>query len=141
MRSMDDATTSTGFFLTVGAAAQQAGVAKSTLTRAIRSGKLSAQRCPDTNSFKVDPAELHRYCEATRIVRSQHSAPPVQPAEPTLATQVQVLEVQLTAMKTLVDELRGDRDAWRAQAERLGLALPRPEERRGLWRRWLKRAG
>src|SRR3954468_3037282 len=45
-------------FLTLGEASKQSGFSKATLSRAIRDGKLSAQRSPETNSFKIDPAEL-----------------------------------------------------------------------------------
>ena len=44
---------------TLGTAAQAAGVAKSTLSRAIHSGKLSAER-QDDGSYAIDASELHR---------------------------------------------------------------------------------
>lgn len=132
MRPMSDATNGNAFYLSLGAAAQQAGVAKSTLSRAIRNGKLSAQRCPETNALKVDPAELARFLDATRIVRLEHSAPAVPAADPALATQVQVLESKLALTERHLEEVRADRDEWRQQAQRL--ALPGPERRR--WRWW-----
>ncbi len=163
---MSDETTGNPFYLTLGAAARQAGVSKSTLSRAIKDGKLSGMRSPDTNSYRVDPSELARYCEAVRIVRDTVANPAVeQPttgfptAETPLATQVALIEAQkacelaearladlrtlmdaqIAGLKTMLDEARADRDRWAAQAERLALPGPRPE-RRGLWR-WLKRAG
>src|SRR3954451_7339103 len=57
-------------FLTLGEASKQSGFSKATLSRAIRDGKLSAERSLETNSFKIDPAELHRYSEAMAVVRN-----------------------------------------------------------------------
>ena len=44
---------------TLGTAAVACGVSKSTIHRAIKSGKISAQRHHD-GSYTIDPAELHR---------------------------------------------------------------------------------
>jgi hypothetical protein len=59
------------FFLTLGAAARQSGLSKASVSRAIRQGKLSAIRCEETGSFKIDPAELARYLEAASVIRAQ----------------------------------------------------------------------
>jgi excisionase family DNA binding protein len=44
---------------TLGEAAKAAGVSKTTLRRAIQSGRISAIR-RDDGSYEIDPAELHR---------------------------------------------------------------------------------
>ena len=44
---------------TLGTAAKACGVSKSTIHRAIRSGRISA-RSKDDNGYEIDPAELHR---------------------------------------------------------------------------------
>jgi hypothetical protein len=44
---------------TLGQAAKATGTSKPTLSRAIKSGRLSAQKQPD-GSFVIDPSELHR---------------------------------------------------------------------------------
>jgi hypothetical protein len=44
---------------TLGTAAKAAGVSKSTVHRAIRTGKISA-RSKDGNRYEIDPAEFHR---------------------------------------------------------------------------------
>src|SRR6476646_3726218 len=49
--------------LTLGQAAKHLGVSKPTLSKAISTGKLSAQRRED-GSFAIDPAELERYRSA-----------------------------------------------------------------------------
>ena len=46
-------------FYTLGQAAKATGISKPTLSRAVKSGKISAQKQGD-GSFIIDPAELHR---------------------------------------------------------------------------------
>ncbi len=132
---MGDGTTSNGFWLTLGAAAKQSGIAKSSLSRAIRDGKMSALRCPETNSFKIDPSELHRYCEAVRIVRdtrdtvvdaaAEQEATGVQPVgTPSEQTALfeeraarELAEARLADLKAVLDDVRADREHWREEAD------------------------
>jgi excisionase family DNA binding protein len=67
---MSNETIENGMFITLGVAAKQTGISKATLSRAIRDGKLSANRSAETNSFKIDQAELHRYTESVKVVRN-----------------------------------------------------------------------
>src|ERR1700745_2289561 len=46
-------------YLTLGQAAKEAGVAKSTISKALSSGKLS-YREKNSDGYKIDPAELFR---------------------------------------------------------------------------------
>ena len=46
-------------YFTLGEAAKQAGVSKPTLSKAIKTGRLSAERQPD-GSYRIQPAELFR---------------------------------------------------------------------------------
>ena len=48
--------TATGMNVTLGEAARQSGISKSTISRAIRDGKLSAVRSPETGSYKMSRA-------------------------------------------------------------------------------------
>lgn len=137
---MTDGTTNNGFFLTLGAAAKQSGLGKATLSRAIRAGKLSAERCPETSTFKIDPSELQRFVEASRIVRAEHASTPQDPVAPAPETALleeraarQLAEARLQDLKVMLDEARADRDRWHAQAERLALTGPL-RERRSWWR-------
>jgi hypothetical protein len=56
---------------TLGQAAKAAGTSKPTLSRAIKSGRLSAQRQPD-GSFLIDPAELHRVYPPAAATRNDN---------------------------------------------------------------------
>jgi excisionase family DNA binding protein len=117
--------------LTMGQAARLAGVGKSTLSRAIKSGRLSATRQED-GSFRVDVAELSRiYSIRTEtpgaVVETRaavHQTTPAEtPRDPELLAKVAALEAQIAAMNTLIEEVRRARDKaeageaqWREQA-------------------------
>ena len=140
---MSDGTSNNAFFLTLGAAAKQVGISKSVLCRAIKAGKLSAQRSAESNSFRIDPAELQRYAESVAVIRStEGNVPEAHPTTPDSALELieeraarQLAEARLADLKALVEELRQDRDRWHAQAERLSLPATRSH------RRWWWRAG
>ena len=70
--------------ITFGEAARQCGVAKGTISKAIKSGKLSATRNEDS-SWSIDAAELHRYVEANRHRFRSETFKPERP-ETALAT-------------------------------------------------------
>lgn len=117
--------------LTLGEAAKHLGVSKPTLSKAIKTGKLSATRREDS-SWAIDGAELDRYWQA-----NQHRMRPATPQTPlseTEATDAQVadLRAKLDDMRAQRDDVRADRDAWREQAQRLALTPPKP-------RRWWQR--
>lgn len=146
-------------FLTLGEAAKQSGLAKATLSRAIAKGKMSALRSPETNSFKIDPAELHRFVEVLKVVRSatetkgeKHGSTrqsgketPETPVETAFETRIAIIEerkarelaeARLADLKELIEDLKADRDnarserdKWQQQAERL-LLTHQPEPRR-----------
>jgi excisionase family DNA binding protein len=125
-------------------AAQQAGTSKSTILRAIQSGRLSAPR-NDDGGYDIDPAELFRvYPPASTTKpdddaaerpsdRSEGQGAPSQGTADTFAVQIRNarleaeiagLRVVLEAEKRRADELREERDRWHAQAEKLLLAAP-----------------
>ena len=59
--------------LTLEEAAERAGTSKVDVWRAIRQGKLSAQRT-NTGGFAIDPDELFRVFETRRVVAEQEAA-------------------------------------------------------------------
>jgi excisionase family DNA binding protein len=134
--------------LTLGQAAKLAGVGKTTLTRAIKSGRLSAERRED-GGYRIDPAELARVYEITLETPETvtatggvvHRATPESNGRDTVETvaRLAALDAQIQALQDLVRrlddqarDLREDRDQWRVQAERLALSAPAPA-RRGWW--------
>lgn len=131
--------------VTLGQAAKLASVSKSTLTRAIKSGRLSAQR-RDDGGYEIDVAELARVYDvrietpatggATGGV-TQDATAPAQPrdadATPDVTARLAALDAEVRGLRELLAEVRDSRDQWRQQAERL--AITGPGERRGFWRR------
>lgn len=87
---------------TLGTAASSVGIAKSTVLRAIKAGRISAQR--DSNGqWAIDPAEFHRVFP-----------PPATGATPEPTAELtNALVAQLNAT---VADLRQERDHWRAEA-------------------------
>ncbi len=55
--------------LTMGQTAKQAGISKATLSRAIKSGKISAKK-NTRGGWDIDPAELFRVYPATPVTGS-----------------------------------------------------------------------
>jgi hypothetical protein len=110
-------------------AADEAGVSKSTIWRAVRSGRLSASR-DDDGGFTVDASELHRVFQAKRFeprVMTQDAAlnatHEAHEADDT-ALRLAVAETKIEALNAMVQELQRARDSWQAQAERLALMAP-----------------
>lgn len=130
-------------------AATEAGTSKSTILRAIQSGRLSAARTDD-GGYSIDPAELFRVypLKSTPVASDQpahrsegQDAPGIAPLD---ATEVRVRNVQLEAeingLKAILElerrrgeELRAERDRWASQAERLALEGPAPAARGWRW--------
>jgi excisionase family DNA binding protein len=56
--------------VTLGEAARQTGRSKSQISRAIRDGRLSAERSAETASFRIEQSELQRWLDATDVIRA-----------------------------------------------------------------------
>lgn len=140
--------------LTLGQAARTTGKSKTTLTRAIKAGRLSATR-RDDGSYEIDGAELSRvYATVAAPVPGEistgNAARDATPDRDTgatvdveLLTRQAALEAELAGLKAMVDELRQSRDqaqrqadSWQQQAERATIALAAPAAPA---RRWWKR--
>jgi excisionase family DNA binding protein len=116
--------------LTMGQAAKLVGLSKSTLSRAVSSGRLSATRTAD-GSYEIDPSELMRVYnilpEAIEAARNSGQPVPLRrdttPIETALeygvASRLAAAEAEIAGLKAMVDELRRARDSWQGQAERL----------------------
>jgi excisionase family DNA binding protein len=151
-------------------AALQVGVDKSTIHRAIQSGRLSAART-ESGGYSIDAAELFRVYPPKPVDSAQQGGdePERQDAtsdETTDATELRIrnarLEAQLEALRTIAEaqKQQADRERrmfehtitgleqqlgkWQEQAERLLLAPPRPVEtprpERRSWWPWRRSA-
>lgn len=130
--------------LSLSAAAKEVERAKSTLSRAIKQGKLSATRCED-GSYQIDPAELYRVFPApVPQPTTSNNAQPASEREGILRMQLEVAERERhrereernrerEQMQATIDDLRTRLD--RAESRIAGL-LPAPPARQGRWRLW-----
>jgi hypothetical protein len=118
---------------TLGQAAKAAEVSKTTIQRAIKSGRLSASRQED-GSYIIDPAELHRAFPRDGHADGEMKQSVTVNATGELRAEIAGLREQVALLKDERDDLREDRDRWREQATRL---LPQPAARRGFFRRML----
>ena len=89
--------------VTLGEAARQTGRSKSQISRAIRDGKLSAERSVETGSFKIEQSELRRWQDVTTVVRATAAASIVEDSAIPLQ---QALEAQITGLREVADLLR-----------------------------------
>ncbi len=134
-------------------AAQQAGTSKSTILRAIQSGRLSATRTDD-GGYSINPAELFRVYppkspavatdQCTEDGTGQNATASATTELTDLRIRYAQVEAAFNGLKAVLDiekrrgeELRQERDRWATQAERLALPAP-PQRQRGLLT-WLKR--
>lgn len=117
---------------TLNGAAKATGKGKSTLHRAIKSGKLSARRTEE-GSYLIDAAELARVFPVEPPGSSpwdnagRNDTPPEQPgtAVAVLQVRVEMLEAQLARERDTVDDLRKRLD--RSEERVLALTVePKP---------------
>lgn len=107
---------------TAGQAAKAAGVATSTITKALEKGKISGAK-DDNGAWQIDPAELHRVYPPKATQASE--SPSVERDErPEKEAENRGLERLVATLQEQIRDLREDRDGWRQQAERLSLRLP-----------------
>lgn len=122
-------------------AAELAGTSKSSILRAVKTGRLSATR-NDQGEFKVDPAEVARAYDRSRAShRGRRPGDANHPASvdqgdagqvAALAAEIKVLRELIARLDQRERDLQAERDKWAAQAERLALAPPRARA----WWRW-----
>jgi hypothetical protein len=85
----------------LGQAARETGLDKSTLSRAIKSGRLSAQRKDGNGGYEIDPAELFRVFPPAS--KAEASSPPVDaPADMLLENRE--LRIKLEAAETRIKD-------------------------------------
>jgi thiamine pyrophosphate-dependent acetolactate synthase large subunit-like protein len=94
---------------TLGEAAKATGKSKATISKAIKSGRISA--CKDeTGTFHIDPSELHRiYPPAVSIDGTMRE----------LQARLEAAHERLSDKETVIADLKEDRDRWRQQATAL----------------------
>jgi hypothetical protein len=107
---------------TLGEAAKASGKSKTSIRRALDSGRISGAKNA-LGAWAIEPAELHRVFP--RVERGSGDAAPEAARSVTAggAGVTPVLEARLEAAERLIEELRGQCARWQQQAERLTLLL------------------
>lgn len=140
--------------LTLGQAAKTAKRSKGTLSKALNSGGISAEK-DDKGRWQIDPSELSRWMSANPLqnrLENQLETPEETHGNSTLGVEVKMLRERIDAMAAerdrergqLVDQiedLRARLDGAEAERVRLNALLtdqrerPRAEGGQGFWRR------
>lgn len=135
--------------LSASQAAKQVGKSVPTITRAIKSGKLSATKT-DEGGYQIDPAELFRVWPAAKPDATPETGnetpeklggvtPKNEGVTGALEAEVQLLKRLLDDREATISDLREDRDQWRQQAQTLLLTnqaqppSPAPDRPKGFF--------
>lgn len=128
---------------TLNEAAKAAGKSKTTIHRALKSGKISATKL-DNGTYAIEPAELHRVFPSVPAERNEERSDRNDVEQPrndrgTLHTQLEIIEKERERerqqlLETITD-LREDRDKWRQQA----IALLEDHRPKGFFKRLMGR--
>ena len=133
---------------TLGQAAKAVGMSKTSILRSIKAGRISAGR-DELGQWAIEPCELHRVYPALTedtVTGNGTEERAVTGGETALAeanARAAVAEARLFDSKSMLEEIREQRDRWQQQAERLAaLAItdqrkePAPAQPQS-WRRML----
>lgn len=132
--------------ITLAEAAKETGLTKPAIFKAIKTGKISAAK-DEKGQWQIDPAELFRVYTPV----SKKDAVEPQTGNFELLLKLKELEAKLEANEQRLldrnrelDDLRTQRDHWRAQAEQItrlladgrGQDTPQVPDIRTWWQRW-----
>jgi hypothetical protein len=126
-------------------AATACGVNRSTILRAIKSGKISATK-DEAGAWALEPVEVHRVYPLVAVPDAPAVAVPDR-ARGDAATDILVEELRAVVARMAheheraIGDLQRDRDEWRDQAKRLALGAPQAAEKPRTWWRWRRSAG
>lgn len=124
---------------TLNEAAKATGKSKTTIHRALKSGKVSAVK-RDNGAYAIEPAELHRVFPPAPAERNEersnrNDAEHLRNDQGTLRIQLETIEKERERerqqLQETITDLREDRDRWRQQAT----ALLEDKRPRGFWRK------
>lgn len=109
---------------TAGKAAKAAGVSITTITRALKSGKISGE-AQKSGGWLIDPAELHRVFPPVAAQASRDTQV-LGSATHEIDSRDSGLERLIDTLQEQIADLRTDRDHWREEAQALRRLLPAP---------------
>lgn len=102
---------------TLGQAANAIKISKSTLSTAIKKGKLSATK-NENGDYQIDPAELER-AVSSGVLRTAKPLNTSPPETPDFKAENMALKAKLEVMQELLDQVKGERDNLREQNARI----------------------
>lgn len=109
-------------YLSLGEAAKAAGIAKGTLSKALKSGKLSyVEKTPA--GYRIDPSELFRVFPPQRVETGQNE----RLATPPETAELAVMRVRLEAAEQRAADLARELDRSHEEKMRLLAVLPAPD--------------
>ena len=103
---------------TAGTAAKAVGKTKSTITKAIASGKISAIK-NDSGAWEIDVSELHRVYPPTLPETGEIKRYDTPNKTDGNSKEIEGLERLLKAAEEQLLDVKADRDEWRKQANQL----------------------
>ena len=128
--------------LSANEAAKRTGKSVPTITRAIKSGKISAEKT-GKGGYLIEPSELFRAFPA--ITEPNCETPLMLDSETRKRYPHETLSLQekVSSLEAALADAKAERDEWRDQAKRLAMALPAPEaaepekagQKHGFWKR------
>jgi hypothetical protein len=117
---------------TLGEASKQTGKSKSTLSKAVKTGKISATKLED-GSFSIEPVELFRMFPRvnTATVEVERSRTPNETPENSVKIKLLELELQhtrekLEEAKVTISKLDNDKEYFKSQLSSRLLNAPAP---------------
>ena len=122
-------------------AAQACGINRSTVLRAIKSGKISATKDELTGAWLIEPAEMHRLYPPVAV-------PDASPVAMPKDAQGDSTDALVAELRAVIADLRQERDRWLSALEReqaahaatqrmlLPAPVPAGETPRSGWRWW-----
>jgi hypothetical protein len=109
---------------TLGEAAKATGKSKATISKAIKSGRVSARK-DEAGTFHIDPSELHRVYPPA-VSSEQKETPTHTPEKADIDGTIRELQARLEAAHerlsdkdAVIADIKEDRDRWRQQATAL----------------------
>ena len=109
---------------TLGQAAKAVGMSKTSILRSIKAGRISAGR-NELGQWAIEPCELHRVYSAltdengTENGTAERSVTGGETAVAQANARAALAEARLSDFKTMLEDIREQRDRWQQQAERV----------------------
>lgn len=131
-------------YISLNEASTRSGRAKSTISKALKSGKMSyISKDPATGAYEIDPAEVDRvFPRKQETAKSDHVETPRNPTENSiLQIKLEAMEQRFEDAEKTIEDLRARLDKSESARERQDMILadmrkaPEPAPRRGLWAR------